>query len=77
MGAIISGAGTSTIEIEGVDELHAALTAELGSGRMSLPVSMDMALVARFYERLGDHAVNIARRVEYLAGPTVAARSAD
>jgi phosphate transport system protein len=54
---------------EEVDELHAALTAELGSGRMSLPVAMDMALVARFYERLGDHAVNIARRVEYLAGP--------
>jgi phosphate uptake regulator len=27
-----------------------------------------MTLVARFYERLGDHAVNIARRVVYLAG---------
>ena len=27
-----------------------------------------MTLVARFYERLGDHAVNIARRVIYLAG---------
>ena len=24
--------------------------------------------MARFYERLGDHAVNIARRVVYLAG---------
>jgi len=24
--------------------------------------------VARLYERLGDHAVNIARRVVYLAG---------
>jgi phosphate transport system protein len=54
---------------EALDELHAALTAELGSGRMSLPVAMDMALVARFYERLGDHAVNIARRVEDLTGP--------
>jgi phosphate uptake regulator len=29
-----------------------------------------MALVARFYERLGDHAVNVARRVCYLAGRT-------
>lgn len=55
---------------EEVDQLHAALTAELGSGRMTLPVAMDMALVARFYERLGDHAVNIARRVEFLAGPS-------
>jgi len=27
-----------------------------------------MALVARDYERLGAHAVNIARRVVYLAG---------
>jgi phosphate transport system protein len=51
-----------------MDELHAALTAELGAGRISLPVAMDMALVARFYERLGDHAVNISRRVVYLTG---------
>jgi len=28
-----------------------------------------MTLVARFYERLSAHAVNIARRVVYLAGP--------
>jgi phosphate transport system protein len=53
---------------EEMDELHASLTAELAAGRMSLPVTMEMTLVARFYERLGDHAVNIARRVVYLAG---------
>jgi len=35
---------------------------------MALPVTMEMTLVARFYERLADHAVNIARRVIYLAG---------
>jgi phosphate transport system protein len=51
-----------------MDELYASLVAELASGRMSLPVTMEMTLVARFYERLGDHAVNIARRVIYLAG---------
>jgi phosphate transport system protein len=51
-----------------MDELHSSLIAELASGRMSLPVTMEMTLVARFYERLGDHAVNIARRVIYLAG---------
>jgi len=53
-----------------MDELHASLIAELASGRMALPVTMEMTLVARLYERLGDHAVNIARRVVYLAGPS-------
>ncbi|MGB6579371.1 MAG: phosphate signaling complex protein PhoU [Streptosporangiaceae bacterium] len=52
-----------------MDELHASLVAELASGRMALPVTMEMTLVARFYERLAAHAVNIARRVAYLAGP--------
>jgi len=51
-----------------MDELHASLIAELASGRMTLPVTMEMTVVARLYERLGDHAVNIARRVVYLAG---------
>ena len=56
-----------------MDELHASLIAELASGSMALPVTMEMTLVARFYERLGDHAVNIARRVVYLAGSAAAA----
>ena len=51
-----------------MDDLYASLIAELASGRMAIPVTMEMTLVARFYERLGDHAVNIARRVIYLAG---------
>lgn len=51
-----------------MNELHDRLIAELASGEMALPVTMDMTLVARFYHRLGSHAVNIARRVIYLAG---------
>jgi phosphate transport system protein len=51
-----------------MDDLHASLIAELASGGMTVPVTMEMTLVTRFYERLGDHAVNIARRVVYLAG---------
>ena len=51
-----------------MDELHASLIAELASGRMTVPVTMEMTLVARFYERLGDRAVNIGYRVIYLAG---------
>jgi phosphate transport system protein len=53
---------------EEMDELHSSLTAELASGQMSVQVAMEMAMVARDYERLGAHAVNIARRVVYLAG---------
>jgi phosphate transport system protein len=51
-----------------MDELYTSLTSELASGEMTLPVTMELTLVARFYERLADHAVNIARRVIYLAG---------
>ena len=51
-----------------MDDLHASMIAELAAGRMDLPVTMEMTLVARFYERLAAHAVNIARRVIYLAG---------
>jgi phosphate uptake regulator len=51
-----------------MDDLHASLVAELASGNMALPVTMEMTLVARDYKRLSAHAVNIARRVVYLAG---------
>jgi phosphate transport system protein len=55
-----------------MDELRESLIAELASGQMALPVAMEMTLVARFYERLGDHAVNVAQRVVYLAGSDLA-----
>src|SRR5271165_3443816 len=51
-----------------MDQLYSSLIGELAAGRMALPVTMEMTLVARFYERIGDHAVTIARRVVYLAG---------
>jgi phosphate transport system protein len=51
-----------------MDELHSSLIAELASGQMTTPMTMEMTLVGWFYERLGAHAVNIARRVVYLAG---------
>ena len=54
-----------------LDDVHVSLTAELASGTLSIPVAIEMALVGRFYERLGDHAVNIASRISYLAqGPS-------
>lgn len=39
-------------------------------GEVSEPkVAVDLALIARFYERLGDHAVNLARRIDRMATP--------
>ena len=52
-----------------VDDLHVTLTAELAASRTSVPVAIEMALVARYFERLGDHAVNITRRLEQLRCP--------
>jgi phosphate transport system protein len=63
-----SVAGQLELRDEEMDEMHSTLTAELATGKMALPVTMELTLVGRFYERLGDHAVNIARRVIYLAG---------
>lgn len=49
-----------------LDDLQVSITAELVSGKVSIPIAMEMALIARYFERLGDHAVNITRRVTYL-----------
>jgi phosphate transport system protein len=51
-----------------LDDLHVSLTAELTSGSMTLPVAVELALLARFYERFGDHCVNLARRQVGRAG---------
>jgi phosphate transport system protein len=37
---------------------------------MAMPVAIELALVGRFYERFGDHAVNLARRMAIMAGGT-------
>jgi phosphate transport system protein len=49
-----------------IDDLHVSLTAELAAGGISIPVAIEMALVARYFERLRDHAVNVTRRLEQL-----------
>ena len=60
-------AGLEGIDDE-MDDLHVSLTAELTSGSMALPIAVDLALIARFYERFGDHAVNLARRQMHFGG---------
>lgn len=55
---------------EEMDFLHSKITDEIVHGGMSSSVTTEVTLVARFYERLGDHAVNLARRVARLMEST-------
>jgi phosphate transport system protein len=50
-----------------IDDLHDRLIGELEQGHLELTDALQTTLVARFYERLGDHAVHIAERITYLA----------
>ena len=52
---------------EEMDILHQNLTREVANEEMPAAVAAQVTLLARFYERLGDHAVNLARRIELLA----------
>jgi len=51
-----------------MDDLHVTLTAEIVAGNMPVPVAIELAMIARFYERFGDHAVSLARRMAALVG---------
>jgi phosphate transport system protein len=51
---------------EEMDELQTVLVSEVAASGAPSSVAMELALVARFYERLGDHAVNVARMVSTL-----------
>jgi phosphate transport system protein len=58
-----------------LDELHASLSAELASANLRRPVLLEMGLIARLLERLGDHAVEIARQIEALGPPRLGGRA--
>ncbi len=51
-----------------MDDLHVTLMAEIAAGTMPTPVAIELAMVGRFYERFGDHAVSLARRMAALVG---------
>ncbi len=53
---------------EQLDRLAAALV-NLGGASSEPRIAADLALIARFYERLGDHAVNLASRIDHMAKP--------
>ncbi|MEZ5216140.1 MAG: phosphate signaling complex protein PhoU [Ilumatobacteraceae bacterium] len=57
MDSVLDGLQKEFIQV--IFESHAG-------GSIDLQVAVQLALVARFYERIGDHAVNIAEKVRYL-----------
>jgi phosphate transport system protein len=62
--------GTAGVELDEVDDeldaIHRRFVDEAAEQLSGEEVS-SAALVGRYYERLGDHAVNIAKRITYLA----------
>ena len=46
-----------------LDDLHITLVTALCRIQLPVAAAIEMGLVARFLERLGDHAVNVARRL--------------
>jgi phosphate transport system protein len=61
---------------EEMNVLHRSLTNEVAAEGMPTAVAAQVTLLARFYERLGDHAVNLARRIELLQHADPDTRSA-
>ena len=57
MDSLLDGLHREFIQV--IFESHAA-------GRIDLEVAVQLAVVARFYERIGDHAVNVGERVRYV-----------
>lgn len=53
-----------------LDQIHREFIAQIfethADSALDLQVAVQLALIGRFYERLGDHAVNISKRVVYI-----------
>jgi phosphate transport system protein len=70
VGSAYVNADASALELHEEDEeldiLHDRLTNEIAKGEMATSVSAQVTLISRFYERIGDHAVNLSRRIAAL-----------
>lgn len=58
-----------------LDQIHREFIQQIfethANKSIDLQVAVQLALIGRFYERLGDHAVNIAKRVVYIGTGTI------
>lgn len=50
-----------------IDELNHRVLAAIGRDDIEPAAAIELALTARFYERLGDHAVHLAARIRFLS----------
>jgi phosphate transport system protein len=70
VGAAYTEENAASLELDEEDEeldiLHDRLTTEVARGDMSTTVAAQVTLISRFYERIGDHAVNLSRRIAAL-----------
>jgi phosphate transport system protein len=51
-----------------LDDLQGLLSGVAADEQLSVAVAMQLNLLVRFYERLGDHAVHVSARIRWLAG---------
>ncbi|MEY2469544.1 MAG: phosphate transport system protein [Actinomycetota bacterium] len=51
---------------DAIDDLHVLFVDRLSSLSLTTADAIELGLVGRFFERLGDHAVNVTRRLRFL-----------
>ncbi len=72
--AYVDGDASKAAALDDMDDRLDALHKEYiqaifeshGGGRVDLQAGVQLALIGRYYERIGDHAVNVGERVQYM-----------
>ena len=73
--------GALQADLDLLDQMHREFISQIfethANAAIDLQVAVQLALIGRFYERLGDHAVNISKRVVYIATGWVPEHASD